>query len=246
MNSIDIVSDIKYSEIDDCLADIYPVTDARRTLVWFHGGGLTGGSKSEDEKFLLEAASRLNISIVSAEYRKYPRAKFPEFIEDAAAAVYWTFEKAKKYGLGDEIFAGGNSAGAYLAMMLLFADSYLGKYGLKPTDLKGFIFDSPQPTDHFNVLAERGTDPRKVIISDASPLFYAEEKECPPFFLTSYDHDMFGRLEQNEMACKLFEALRLPFTFVRLGGAHCSGLHLNGDGEYSLIAPVENWLKTLK
>lgn len=246
MEKITILSDVKYAEPAECLLDIYVKPGATKTLIWLHGGGLIHFNKTTDRDFLLKTANDLNMHIVSADYRKYKTAKFPEFIEDAAAAVAFVFEYREKYALGGDIFLGGSSAGAYLAMMVLFNDKYLQKHGLKPTDLKGFILDSPQTTDHFNVLLERGIDTRKVLISDASPLYFAEEKPYPPFFITSYENDIFGRLEQNKMACKLFEALQIPFTFLLMQGAHTAGVNLNEKNEYTILDPLKSWINAIK
>ena len=78
-----------------CVLDIYyPETDKGfATLVWFHGGGLEGGNKE-----LLEGFRRQGFAVVSVNYRLFPRCKCPEYIDDAAMAVAWTFDNIEKYG----------------------------------------------------------------------------------------------------------------------------------------------------
>jgi len=65
-------------------------------FVFFHGGGMEAGDKA-DEAFLPELAEA-GIGVVSANYRMYPGAKFPDFVEDAAAAVDWTVKHIGEYG----------------------------------------------------------------------------------------------------------------------------------------------------
>ena len=57
-------------------------------------------------------------------------------------------------GLTENLYVGGSSAGAYIAMMLCFDPAYLKPYGV--SNIQGYLFDAGQPTVHFRVLKERG------------------------------------------------------------------------------------------
>ena len=50
------------------------------TVVWFHGGGLTGGEKS-----IPETLKGKGIAVVAVNYRLSPKVKSPVYIEDAAS-----------------------------------------------------------------------------------------------------------------------------------------------------------------
>ena len=63
-------------------------------FVFFHGGGLEAGDKA-DEAFIPELVEQ-GIAVASANYRMYPDAVFPQFLEDAAAAVKWVFENISR------------------------------------------------------------------------------------------------------------------------------------------------------
>ena len=56
------------------------------TIVWFHGGGMEGGSK-----FVPRELTDQGFAVVAVNYRLSPKAKNPAYIEDAAEAVAWTF-----------------------------------------------------------------------------------------------------------------------------------------------------------
>ena len=132
-------------------------------FVYFHGGGLEEGDKSKMRT--CESVVKLGIGIATVNYRMYPDAKYPEFIEDAAEAVVWVYENIGKYCNYNGIYVGGSSAGGYLSMMLQFDEKYLGAHGINPLDISGYIHDAPQPTAHFVVISrERGFDSR---IADA-------------------------------------------------------------------------------
>ena len=70
-----------------CKLDIYYPTNKTNfaTVIWFHGGGLRGGQKKIPS--LLQSKG---MAIVAVNYRLFPKAKCPEYIEDSAAAVAWT------------------------------------------------------------------------------------------------------------------------------------------------------------
>lgn len=140
------------------LLDLYlPEGKNFPTLVYFHGGGLEGGDK-QGHPFIPYLASR-GIAVVSANYRMYPEARYPDFVQDAADAVAWTVRNVGSYGGDGRVFVGGSSAGGYLSMMLCFAEQYLGVHDIAPCRIAGWIFDAGQPTTHFRVLQERGPTP---------------------------------------------------------------------------------------
>ena len=148
------------------------------TVVWFHGGGLTGGNRH----FI-----RIDESIaqVAVNYRLLGQSGLTdgaECIRDAAAAVAWTLENIAKYG-GDpkKVFVSGMSAGGYLTMMVGMAPQYLKERGHDIRELAGLAPVSGQATKHFNVRKFAGDlDPQYLPKIDAlAPLAYCS-KDIPP------------------------------------------------------------------
>ena len=195
-----IINNVYYGKVQDDARrlDLYlPDAESFPVYVHFHGGGLEKGDRKNRAAFIEYLISK-GFAVVSADYRKYPNAHYPEFIEDAAAAVAWAKANIGSYGKCERIFVGGSSAGGYLSMMLCFDRTYLGKYGILPCDIDGFIHNAGQPTAHFNILKERGIDKRRVIIDDTAPLYHigCDEKYPPMLFIVS-DNDMTNRYEQT-------------------------------------------------
>ena len=84
------------------------------TLIWFHGGGLTGGSKHYPT-----GIDRKEIAVASVNYRlSGKRAQCPDYLYDAAAAIAWVLKHIQQYG-GDPkmVYVSGHSAGGYLSAM---------------------------------------------------------------------------------------------------------------------------------
>jgi hypothetical protein len=218
------------SHADTCTLDMYlPDTDVPcPVFIFFHGGGIEEGNKEVSEEF--KNITSRGIALVSAEYRMYPNAKFPEFIEDAAAAIAFIKEYGKINNLFSEIYAGGSSAGAYLAMMAYFDSHYLNKYGIEPSSIKGWVFDAGQPTVHFNVLKERGLDGRLVRIDDAAPLYFINHdidsvRQSKLMFIVA-ENDIEGRLEQTKLMLKTmkqfsYDMSKVEYKLMR-GYMHCA------------------------
>ena len=105
-----------------CVLDIYLPKNVKdfATVIWFHGGGITGG-----EKFIPEELKNKGVAVVAVNYRLSPKVKAPKYIEDAAAATAWVFKHIKKYGGSEKkIFISGHSAGGYLAIMVGLDQSF--------------------------------------------------------------------------------------------------------------------------
>lgn len=226
--------------------DIYlPECDSFKVFVYFHGGGLCGGSKNGYGGKFAEYLTSRDICVVSAEYRMYPDAKYPDFIEDAASAVAWVKKNIGSYGKSQGIYVGGSSAGGYLSMMLCFDPRYLGAHGILPDDIAGYVHDAGQPTAHFNVLKERGLDSRRVIVDETAPLYFVGLAESySPMLVIYSDNDMVNRPEQTQVlltTLRHFGYDQSKISVIVKNGKHCAyvgRLDENGESEFAkMIAP---------
>lgn len=111
----------------------------RPVVVYFYGGGWQSGHRT-DSRDVAQALAARGIVTVAPDYRIYPEAVFPGFLEDAAAAVRWTRDHAREFG-GDpgHIFVMGHSSGAHIAAMLATDPRYLAAQGMANTSLAGMI-----------------------------------------------------------------------------------------------------------
>ena len=167
--------DIPYGENPSQKLDIYlPEADTFDVFLYFHGGGLTKGSKSSASASHQKYLTDCGIAFVSADYRLFPEAKYPDFITDAAVCSDWVLENLPKYGNCRRFFLGGSSAGGYLSMMLCFDSRRLEAVGRSPDDFAGFIHDAGQPTAHYQCLEERGLDKRRVIVDESAPFIMSD------------------------------------------------------------------------
>ncbi|SEP68958.1 alpha/beta hydrolase [Epilithonimonas lactis] len=192
-----------------CKLNFYYPTNVKNfsTVIWFHGGGLTGGSNELPKELLNE-----NIAVVSVEYRLAPKVKAPAYIEDAAAATAWVFENIEKYGGNKNlIFQSGHSAGGYLGMMITLDKKYLQKYKIDANEIAGLIPFSGQAITHFQIRKEKGIAELQPTIDEYAPLFHVR-KDAPPIVLITGDRnlELFGRYEENAYLARMLELVKHP------------------------------------
>ena len=177
------------------------------TVVWFHGGGLTGGNRS-----IPSALKGQGIAVVAVDYRLSPKAKAPAYIEDAAAAVAWTFTNIARYG-GDtnRIFLSGHSAGGYLASLITLDRRWLAVYGVDPDRLAGLVPFSGQSITHFAIREERGLARTRPLIDDLAPVYHVRN-DAPPILLISGDrnHELLGRYEESAYFWRMLKEVGHP------------------------------------
>jgi acetyl esterase/lipase len=166
----------------------------------FYGGGLKNGGKDVPSEYCAEIArsfAREGIAVVVPDYRLNPRAKYPEYVDDAAAAFAWTLRNIARHG-GDprKVFLGGHSAGGYLALLVGFDESRLRPYGFGLKDVAGIAQVSGQVFTHYTVREERGLSRYATTADEAAPAFFVR-KALPPLLTIYAENDMAGRAEEN-------------------------------------------------
>lgn len=235
------ITDICYSNQTKQCLDIYlPDCYEFSVVIYFHGGGLTGGDKSDQKRFFHYLVSH-GLAVVSANYRMYPQAKYPDFVADAADAVGWVFKKIHEYGKIKGIYVGGSSAGGYLSQMLCFDKRWLSTHGIQVMDISGFFHDAGQPTCHFNVLKERGIDKRRIIIDDSASLYHiGEDSEYPPMLIIVSDNDMKNRYEQTLLMVSTLNHFGHSDTVELkiMNGTHCAYINAIDENGKSVFGKL--------
>ncbi|AWA30227.1 lipase [Flavobacterium magnum] len=187
-----------------CVLDLYYPANEKNfaTVVWFHGGGLTGGSKE-----IPTALMQQGIAVIGVNYRLSPKVKSPAFIEDAAAAVAWAFTNIQDYGGNDKlIFVAGHSAGGYLTTMVGLDKKWLKLYGIDANDIAGLIPLSPQVITHFTIRKEQGIPDTQPVVDEMAPLYHVRA-DAPPLLLITGDREMemLGRYEENAYLARMMK-----------------------------------------
>jgi acetyl esterase/lipase len=181
-----------------CRLDLYRPEGVRGfpTVVFYHGGGLTAGKRSIPK----ELTGR-GWAVVGVGYRLHPKVQHPVYIEDAAAALAWTFKNIGSFGGDpDKIFVTGISAGGYLTAMVGLDKDYLAKHGLDADRIAGLIPVTGQMITHQTVRKEQGVEPSKFrpTIDKYAPLYHVRSDAPPILCVTGgWEVDMLMRAEEN-------------------------------------------------
>lgn len=211
---VTVVRDIGYRtdaatdyERERCELDLYlPEVEAAGksvekgfpTIVWFHGGSLKGGDKGGGiEAGAGKRFAEEGVGFASVNYRLSPKATFPAYVEDAAAAVAFVRKTIEEHGGDPErVYVSGHSAGGYLTAMLAMDPKYLAAHDLKPTDFAGYMPVAGQMITHSTVREERGISELQPIVDAASPAFHAR-KDAPRILCIAGSKDLPARAEEN-------------------------------------------------
>ena len=114
-------------------------SEGRPMIVFWYGGSFDKGRK-EQYRFVGAALAKAGYVAVLPDYRLYPEARFPAFVDDGADAVAWVVSHAREFG-GDpaRVYLAGHSAGAHLAAMLAYDADRLVRVGVRPGTVRGYI-----------------------------------------------------------------------------------------------------------
>lgn len=199
--------------LERCKLDVYYPENAKEfsTVVWFHGGGLEGGSKSIPRELVGQG-----FAVVAVNYRLSPRAKNPAYIKDAAEAVAWTFRNIERYGgRKDRIFVFGHSAGGYLSLILAMDKDYLAAYGADADSVAAYLPVSGQTVTHFTIRKERGLPGGLPVIDGYAPANKAR-KDTPPIVLITGDRnlEMASRYEENALLASVLRSVGNKNVFL--------------------------------
>jgi acetyl esterase/lipase len=214
---LDYVPAIDYAHGKDRL-DVYAPAGAAKApvVLMFHGGGLTGGDRKDEQRFG-HAVAGLGYVVVAASYRLSPGVQHPAHVEDAAAAFAWVKRNIAGWG-GDanRIFVAGYSAGGYVAAALGTDAGYLQAQGFSPGDVAGLIliaatFDlKNRPAD---LMTPWGADPKAR--ENASPARHFGP-HVPRVLMIVGDRDEPWRLRDHKAAAEKLRTAGAPDVTLRI------------------------------
>jgi acetyl esterase/lipase len=188
------------------------------TLVYFHGGGYTGGRKDREARPLLYRLASQGWVCVSANYRLRPAATFADHLVDAKKVIAWVRDHGDEYGADPALlFLAGSSAGAHLSALAALTPS-------DPAYQPGFEDADTSVTaaislyGYYGHYYGHGADERPA----TSPLAYVRP-DAPPFFVAHGDRDEYPGTSvetARRFVGKLRGASSDPVVYAELPGGH--------------------------
>ena len=115
------------------------ITNSYPMVVFVHGGSWENGSK-EDYAFVGQSFAQAGYVTAVINYRKAPEHVYPDFVEDTAQAIAWSYNNAANFHADPQRFAVvGHSAGAFNMMAAISNEDFLAPYNISPNDFSAII-----------------------------------------------------------------------------------------------------------
>jgi acetyl esterase len=205
-------------------ARVYSPTPNKKQpcLLFFHGGGWTLNDLDTHDKLCRSIAKKVEVVVVSIDYRLSPENKYPAAIEDAYTALTWVYFNAGLLNIEtNKIAVGGDSSGGTQATVLchLTRDRQGPKIAFQWMIYP--VTDYYLPGTKSYIENERGYSmnkdfmvwfwnnylPNNIDVNDPyiSPLRATNFKNLPPAFIMTANYDPL-RDEGEEYGKKLQEA----------------------------------------
>ena len=261
-NGYQLVPNITYLRAGgvDLKLDVYRprnATEPTPTLIYFHGGGWTNGSK-ESSALTFLPYMEMGWAIINVEYRLADDAHAPAAVEDCRCALRWVYRNSDQFNFDlDSIVVTGNSAGSHLALTTGLLPESAGLDRQCPGDRRRAWSTGTTSTDELKVaavinwygitdvydLAHRqpgssgnfpeawlGSSPnRDLIAKQVSPLTYVRSG-LPPILTIHGDADPVVPYDQAKRLKDALDAAGVANELITVpGGAH---------GEFSDIEMV--------
>lgn len=214
--------------------DVYTPPDGddgckdRPLVLWVHGGGWTGGDKSEYTDDKVRLFNDAGYVFASTNYRVTdatltpPQPQHPVHDQDVATSVAWLVEHAGELGIDpDRVAVLGHSAGGGITAAVATDERYLGAHDRPLSTIRcagsmdGEGYDvvagaTTAPEEWRPVYLDAfGTDP--AVWADASPINHVEAgKGIPRFFIAARGVDW--RLEQHLAFIAALREAGVPVT----------------------------------
>jgi acetyl esterase/lipase len=194
----------------------------RPVVVFFYGGSWLRGERSQ-YRFVGAALAERGFVAVVPDYRLYPKARFPAFLDDGAQAVAWVQQHARELG-GDpqRIVLMGHSAGAHMAAYLAFNHEYLKRAGAKPEGIAGLIGLSGPYVLRPNSRVLHRIFGKPYTPSDWQPVHFVD-RTSPPALLVHGEDDGVVSVEQTRELSAALKQHHVPVeTEILAGRGHAA------------------------
>lgn len=222
----------KKATSDNAIDDSYPM------VVFVHGGSWESGNKDE-YAFVGQSLAQAGYVTAVINYRKAPEHVYPDYVEDTAQAIAWSYKNAESLHADPKRLAViGHSAGAFNAIAAVANEDFLAPYGVKPNDIAAVIgIAGPYSYDF------RKFSSRTAFGSDATPETVMPDHQIkgaqPPYLLLTAEKDKVVHISNTVKMTRALKAAGVKVETGEIKGAS----HATSIGA---MAPPLRWVNDVR
>lgn len=182
-------------------------------VVFVHGGSWESGSK-EDYAFVGQSLAQAGYITAVINYRKAPEHVYPDYVEDTAKAIAWSYNNAASLHADPQRFAVmGHSAGAFNMMAAVSNEDFLAPYGMSPSDISAVVGIAGPYSYDFRQFGSASAFPADATPDEVMPDRHIKGQQ-PPYLLLTAEKD---KTVYDQNTIKMTQALRAYGATVENG-----------------------------
>lgn len=214
------------------------ITKTYPMVVFVYGGSWENGSK-EEYAFVGQSLAQAGYVTAVINYRKAPEYVYPDYVEDTAKAIAWSYKNAASFHADPQRLAVvGHSAGAFNAVAAIANEDFLAPYGVKPKDIRAVVgIAGPYSYDF------RKFDSATAFAPDATPDEVMPDRhikgEQPPYLFLTAEKD---KLVYDTNTINMTKALKARGVMVENGEIKGAS-HATSIGA---MAPPLRWVNDVR
>lgn len=214
------------------------ITKTYPMVVFVYGGSWENGSK-EEYAFVGQSLAQAGYVTAVINYRKAPEHVYPDYVEDTAKAIAWSYKNAASFHADPQRLAVvGHSAGAFNAVAAIANEDFLAPYGVKPKDIRAVVgIAGPYSYDF------RKFDSATAFAPDATPDEVMPDRhikgEQPPYLFLTAEKD---KLVYDTNTINMTKALKARGVMVENGEIKGAS-HATSIGA---MAPPLRWVNDVR
>ena len=214
------------------------ITNTYPMVVFVYGGSWETGTK-EEYAFVGQSLAQAGYVTAVVNYRKAPEHVYPDYVEDTAQAIAWSYKNAASlHADPNRLAVVGHSAGAFNVVAAVSNEDFLAPYGIKPDDIKAVVgIAGPYSYDF------RKFDSVTAFGANATPDQVMPDRQLkgpqPPYLLLTAEND---KTVYDTNTIKMTKALK-DFGATVENGEIKGASHATSIGA---MAPPLSWLNDVR
>lgn len=157
-------------------------------VVFVYGGSWENGNK-EDYAFVGQSFAQAGYVTAVINYRKAPEHVYPDYVQDTAQAIAWSYENAARfYADPQRLAVVGHSAGAFNTVAAVSNEAFLAPYGIKPSDIRAVVGIAGPYSYDFRKFSSATAFPKDATPDEVMPDRRIKGPQ-PPYLLLTAEND---------------------------------------------------------